>query len=304
MSLLFAATKYGCRVIADAGTDELELENHPVYALAADADGVLAIVDEREVWRRNQGAQWSRFAVAPAPLESLTIADGAVYCGAMEGADLYRITPAGNVERVESFDEVPGREEWHAGGPPLSVRSLTSTADGGALMAAVHVGGIARSSDRGSSWAATIPIEFDVHEVCAHAALPVVAAATAVGLCVSHDNGENWRLIADGLDPAYALAVAVLEHEVVFSVQDGPFPERSQLWRWNIAIDETRPEQVREGLPRFLEGKVDTAHLAARNGRAALIDGGGNLWAARDGSRDWRHVADDLQHAYGALLVD
>ena len=29
----------------------------------------------------------------------------------------------------------PGRDEWHAVGPPLNVRSMTSTADGGALLA-------------------------------------------------------------------------------------------------------------------------------------------------------------------------
>ena len=305
MPLVLAATKYGCRVFDGSAEADVELENRPIAALAPEPDGTcVAVVEGRELWRRSADGTWSRVATAPANLESVLVADHTIYCGALEGAELFRCVDAAAPERLEGFDNVPGRDEWHAGGPPLSVRSLTATADGHALMAAVHVGGIARSTDRGQTWTPTIPIEFDVHEVRAHRSLPVVAAAAAVGLCVSHDDGENWKVLADGLDPAYSLAVALLEDEVLFSVQDGPFPDRSQIWRWNIAIDENRLEQVRDGLPRFLEGKVDSAHLAAHDGRTALIDGGGNLWLSSNGSRDWQRIADDLQHAYGVVLLD
>ena len=33
------------------------------------------------------------------------------------------------------------------------------------VLAAVHVGGIPRSTDGGETWAPTVPIEYDVHEV-------------------------------------------------------------------------------------------------------------------------------------------
>jgi hypothetical protein len=74
-------------------------------------------------------------------------------------------SPSNEVEHLTGFDHVPGRSEWIAHGPPLHVRSVTATANGGAILAAVHVGGIPRSTDGGVNWAPTIPIEFDVHEV-------------------------------------------------------------------------------------------------------------------------------------------
>ena len=87
---------------------------------------------------------------------------------------------------LPGFDAVPGRDAWHPVGSPLEVRSLTATADGAALLANVHVGGIVRSDDGGRSWQPTIDVDADVHEVRAHPSNgEVVMAAAAVGLCVS-----------------------------------------------------------------------------------------------------------------------
>ena len=65
-----------------------------------------------------------------------------------------------------------------------------------------------------------------------------------------------------------SLALAVLETEVLFSVQDGPFAKQSQIWRWPVNGGALQP--VRQGLPERLEGKVDTAQIASGGGRAAL----------------------------------
>ena len=158
-----------------------------------------------------------------------------------------------------------------------------------------------RSTDGGKTWAPTIPIEFDVHEVRAHSSSPFVAAAAAVGLCVSIDDGRNWTVIADGLEVTNSLAVAVLPDEVLFSIQDGPFADQSQIWRWGI--NGHRLEQVRQGLPRRLKGKVDTGHLAANGRQAAVVDGGGDLWLSSVGSTGWVRVATGLQYAFGVLIL-
>ena len=93
-----------------------------------------------------------------------------------EDARVLRVEPGGRLEELRSFDTVAGRETWYAGaavidgqlmGPPLGVRSMTATADG-ALLVNVHVGGIPRSTDGGATWAPTIAVESDVHEVRAH----------------------------------------------------------------------------------------------------------------------------------------
>ena len=144
-----------------------------------------------------------------------------------------------------------------------------------------------------------------MHEVCAHATLPLVAAATALGLAISRDAGASWSLLdpgANGAEVSDSLAVAVLEEQVLFSVQDGPFAARSQLWRWQIGTDHVEP--VRAGLPAWLEGKLDTAHVATdRGGRTALVDGGGTLWLSETGSRGWRVLARNLGPVSAVLLT-
>jgi len=129
----------------------------------------------------------------------------------------------------------------------------------------------------------------------------IAAAATAVGLCVSQDGGRNWHVLSDGLELTDSLAVAVLHEEVLFSIQDGPFAKRSQVWRWRIGGQ--RVEQVRDGLPQWLEGKVDTAKIAAGGGRAAVVDQCGNLWLSREGSLGWERIASDLPDVFGLLIL-
>ena len=179
---------------------------------------------------------------------------------------------------------------------------MAATRDEQTLLAAVHVGGMPRSQDGGKTWTPTIPVMFDVHEVCAHPSRPnLVAAAAAVGLCLSKDGGEHWRVMADGLEITNSLAVAALETAILFSIQDGPFAERSQIWRWNL--DSELLEQVRDGLPDWLEGKVDTAHIATSEGRAAICDRGGNLWVSTTQTYGWKRIADGVEDASGILIL-
>lgn len=108
-------------------------------------------------------------------------------------------------------------------------------------------------------------------------------------------------VVADGLPVAYSLAVAIFDSEVLFSIQDGPFAKRSQVWRWRITDEKL--EQVRDGLPEWLEGKVDTNQIAAGHGRAAIADCGGNLWLSESGSSGWKHIAADLPYASGLAIL-
>jgi hypothetical protein len=262
----------------------------------------VAVIDGKEIWRRAVSGAWSRVATVSMCLQSITSVDGSIFGGGMEEAEVVRIPKGGPTERLRGLDNVQGRSEWFASGAPLGVRALTATADGSAVLAAVHVGGIPLSLDGGETWTPTIPIAFDVHEVRAHLSLSaIVAAATAVGLCVSQDGGRNWNVFSDGLEPTHSLAVAVLHEEVLFSIQDGPFAKRSQVWRWRIGGK--RVEQVRDGLPQWLDGKVDTAKIAAGCGRAAIVDQCGNLWWSKEGSSGWERLARDLPDVFGLLIL-
>jgi hypothetical protein len=259
------------------------------------------VVDEKQIWRRGASGTWSQVTTSNISLQSIVSVHGTIFGGSNAEAAMVRVSAGGTAERLAGFDNVPERSKWFAGGPPLGVRSLAATSDGAAILAAVHVGGIPRSSDGGETWTPTAPIMFDVHEVRAHPSTSnVVAAAAAVGLCASLDGGRNWNVLSEGLEMTNSLAVAVLDDEALFSIQDGPFAKRSQVWRWRIGSE--RVEQVRDGLPEWLDGKVDTAHIAAGGGRAAIVDGGGNLWLSRTGSSGWERVAAGLPYCYGLLI--
>jgi hypothetical protein len=303
MAVVLIATGAGCRVFGENGETALELPGRSVSFLTREPDGsCLAIVNENEIWRRDIGAAWSFVARTPIPLQSLTSAAATVFAGGLNEATMWRVSGAGAIEHLKGFDETPGRDKWFAGGPRLGVRSLAVSTDAGAILAAVHVGGIPRSADGGTSWGPTIPVMFDVHEVSVHPSRPgFVAAACAVGLCLSHDGGATWKLLADGLDLTNSLAVAALEGEVLFSIQDGPFASQSQIWRWPNGAE--RVEPVREGLPEWLDGKVDTGHIATGSGRAAVVDAGGNLWLSTAGSTGWQRVAEELGYVFAIAVI-
>lgn len=303
MTKVLVATHSGFRAFTDTGECEREFAGRQINAVSVEAGGsCLAVIDEQEIWRRDSGGVWSKVATAKIGLQSITSVGGVIFGGGTDEAATVRITPAGEVERLKGFDHVRGRNEWFAGGPPLGVRALTGTADGTTILAAVHVGGIPRSTDGGKTWAPTIPIAFDVHEVRAHlSSANLVAAATAVGLCVSEDGGQNWKVISESLEVKNSLALAVLPDEVLFGTSDGPFAKRSQVWRWRIGSEGL--EQVCDGLPRWLDGKIDTAWIAAGDGRAAILDGGGNLWLSKAGSSGWKCIAANLPYAFGLLIL-
>jgi hypothetical protein len=113
--------------------------------------------------------------------------------------------------------------------------------------------------------------------------------------------GQTWEVVSEGLEVKYSLAVAVLHDEVPFSISDGPFAKQSQIWRWRI--DGEGVGQVRDGLPEWLDGKVDTAQIAAGSERVAIVDGGGHLWLSETGSKGWKCVSTDIPYPLGLLVV-
>lgn len=304
MTTVLVAGSSGCRLFSEVGERATELAGRQFSALSSDIEGTcLAVIDGHEIWRRGVDGTWAMAAKAELCLQSIASANGIIFGGGRDDAAIVRIPAVGEGERLVGFDVCSGRNEWFANGPPLGVRSLTATCDGAAIIAAVHVGGLPYSLDKGTTWSPTVPVMFDVHEVRSHPAYPsIVAAAAAVGLCVSHDSGRTWAVISEGLDLKNSLAVAVLQDEVLFAISDGPFARQSQIWRWPIGSE--RVEHVRDGLPEWLAGKVDTAQMAAGGERAAIVDGGGNLWLSGAGSRGWKCIASDIPYPFGLVVLN
>ena len=225
---------------------------------------------------------------------------------------MLRLSPAGGMlDPLEGFDRVAGRETWFAGsaivngqrvGPPLGIRSVAANANGSALFANVHVGGIPRSLDGGRTWEPTIDIHSDVHEVRGHPAdADIVAAASAVGLCMSRDAGATWSIEHAGLHAPHCSAVAFLGDDILVSAAKDPFAAEGRVYRRSIRRD-GELVAVEDGLPAWTEGKVDTGCIASNGSMIAVADRGGNLYLSAEFGRGWSRIDSGLPAPSGVLI--
>lgn len=252
------------------------------------ASGDWVVLDGRQLRRRsapNGGAV--RIDGEPAVTCVAGVGHGHGALAGTAEAHLYHV--AGRVDRVESFEAAAGRDEWYTpwGGPP-DVRSIDVGPDGTVLVN-VHVGGIVRSTDRATTWAPTIDIHTDVHQVRSLKGGKALAAC-AYGLATSDDDGVTWAVSDDGLHATYARAVAVAGDMVLLSVSAGPGGGRAAVYRRPLAG--TGPlERCTAGLPDDLGGNVDTFWLAGgADGAAAVATSAGEVFASRDEGATWAQV--------------
>jgi len=185
VATLLVATAGGLHEVAEGG--RVHLEGRDVTAVHGLG---WAVLDGTEVVHCEHG-RWAPYGVLPEGTRAtcLAVAAHEVYLGA-EGAGLLRRDDEGFTE-VPAFRRVPGRQSWYTpwGGPP-DTRSL-GVADDGTLLVNVHVGGILRSEDGGQTWAPTIDLHVDVHQVAAVPGSSTVVAATGTGFATSRDGGAD-----------------------------------------------------------------------------------------------------------------
>ena len=215
-----------------------------------------------------------------------------------DGAHLFRLG-ATDLERVESFETMAGRDEWYTpwGGAP-EVRSVACTADN-TLFANVHVGGIARSDDSGRTWVPTIDIAADVHQVrSVWGRQDLVVAAAAVGLCVSLDGGLTWRVHCDGLELTYCRAVAVPDAAILVAASEGPRGRRSAVFRTSIHADAPF-ERVTE----WLDAPVDSYALDGLGDDAVFGTGAGEVWQSTDSGSTWSRTHRNLASVTSVSLL-
>src|SRR5947199_198308 len=175
-----------------------------------------------------------------------------------EQAHLLRLTDS-ELARVDSFETVAGREAWYTPwGDPADVRSIAVAADG-TIHVNVHVGGVARSRDGGASWAPTVDVEADVHQVLAHPSrAEVVLVAAAEGLGVSRDGGDSWQFATAGLHAHYLRAVTVAGDQALVSASTGFHGRRSAIYRKRLEGG-THFERCAAGLPNWFHDNVNTS---------------------------------------------
>jgi hypothetical protein len=277
------------------------LRDREVTALSAGGDEVWAIVDRRSLIRRDPTAAWDDVAES----EQLEIT-----CLARSREHLLVGTEEAHVLELEgrrlvlrdSFERVEGREKWYTpwGGPP-EVRSMAVDL-AARIHVNVHVGGIPLSTDDGETWAPTIDIDADVHQVIGHPSEPdVVLAAAAVGLVVSADGGTSWRIEAAGLHSTYARAVAVVGDAILLTVSDGPRGGRSAVYRATFGPT-MKLEKCAQGLPEWFDGNVDSGWLVGSGSEATFATSDGRVFQSDDAGEGWREVAAGLPSVRGLAI--
>jgi hypothetical protein len=263
---------------------------------------VLAIVGGHSLCRRSSDGEWTTIAKSELDLSCCVPIGDVVFVGT-DDAHILRVDPDGALQCLTGFDSVTGRDKWYAGsavvdgkrvGPPLGIRSMAATCDGGVLLANVHVGGIPRSTDSGLTWRPTIDIDSDVHQVCAHPTRPdIVIAAAAVGLWMSRDAGATWTIEQRGLHAHHCSAVAFGRNDIFVSASTDPFAAQGAVYR--RAIDGKGPLQpLGGGMPKWINGKADTDCIATRDAMAAVIDRSGCLYVSHDDGATWSSPFDPL----------
>jgi hypothetical protein len=312
LKVLAATWGDGLFVVAGERRDH-ELAGESVRGLAHDGrGGALAIVGGHSLRRRSPAGEWGTLAEDDAELACVVAFGEDVLVGTDHGARLLRATGGGGLEPLAGFDAVPGRERWYAGtavidgrvvGPPLGVRSLSAAPRGGTVLAAVHVGGIPRSTDGGASWLPTLDIDSDVHEVCVHPTRPDrAAAATALGLGISRDGGATWSIETQGLHALYCSAVAFVGDDVLVAAADDHFAGEGALYRRSLDGGAALAP-VALGPSARTAGIVDTACIAVNGADLAVADKVGHLYVSSDGGRTWSTCGDMAAGTSALLLV-
>ena len=305
MTRLLVGTGKGLYEVAGGGSqprpDSGALADRDVVALAGDRGTLWAVADGEVVLARRESGPWSEVAgTSSFDLTCLLPIPSGLLAGAEE-ARLLRLEED-SLRPLQSFERVEGRERWHTpwGGPP-AVRSLTQDR-AGRLHVNVHVGGIPRSLDGGGTWAPTIDLDADVHQVLAHPDRDdLVVAATAFGLAVTEDGGDTWRFERAALHAAYCRAVAICDGLVLVSVSTGPSGRRAALYR--APLDDTsRLERCTVGLPDWFDSNIDTGCLVAAGPVAAFGTAAGSVHLSQDAGASWEQVAADLPPVRSMLL--
>ena len=297
-------------VTGDGRTQELAKQR--VRGLAPDGrGGALAIVGRDALRRRAPSGEWATVATSEFELSCCVAVGDAIYVGT-EDARMLRLSHGGGVlDPIDGFDNIAGRDDWFAGsaivngqrvGPPLGIRSVAANSNGSVVFANVHVGGIPRSTDGGRTWQPTIDINSDVHEVRAHHADPdIVVAASAIGLCISRDAGATWTIERDGLHASYCSAVAFSGDDILVSASTDHFADQGRIYRRPIRPDGDTVA-VEDGLPRWLNGIVDTSCIATNGSTIAVVDKAGTLYLSTEFGLAWSRSSRELPTPSSVLI--
>jgi photosystem II stability/assembly factor-like uncharacterized protein len=282
------------------------LEGEPVTALAAtNARGpLLAAVRHKELYQSHDGGRdWSTDLDGVSAKCLAFGSDGSVYLGTDPAAIYCKRSGETGFRELGTVRALPSFPMWTFPTPPHigNIHDLACPAsDPATVYAAVEVGGVIVSRDRGETWTESKEgLHLDVHSV---ACVPgdrgdVLYAATGQGFFRSQDAGESWESACAGLASVYLVPLAVhpREQQVLFTAAT---QGRPRYWReraTGAACTIYRSENggstwtgIMRGLPETLPGAVevlatdpsdvDTVYAGTIDGMILVSPSRGESW--------------------------
>jgi Photosynthesis system II assembly factor YCF48/BNR/Asp-box repeat len=301
---LFASTGDGiARLDESNGAWKVALSLHGSGAqcLAVDprdSDVVYAGLREGGLRRTSDGGRkWADCDLPAQAVFSVAVSgvDGAIYVGT-EPSALFHSDDGGETWReLSALLELPSQPTWSFPPRPWTshVRWIApSPQDADLLLVGIELGGLMRSTNRGTSWQDHRPgAQRDVHSLAWHPLAEGRAyEAGGGGAAWSDDGGETWQAADAGRDRHYTWAVAVEPDDPnawYVSASTGPFAAHGR------GNPEARIYGWRDGEWRALGGGLPEPlpampyALLATDGRlfAGLADG--QLWESTDRGESW-----------------
>jgi hypothetical protein len=287
---IFVGTQEGLFRVQDGKPERLA--EGRFTALAREGAQWWAVLEGHELQRSSDGVRWSLAGkLEGLRLKTLLPTAAGVLVGT-SGAHL-SVFQEGSFSPLSAFDTAPGREGWYnpASSRP-DVRSL-SQSPSGALFVNDHVGGILRSEDAGRTWAPTLVVDADVHQVLFDTGSKRLLAAAARGFGASDDQGRHWEFETRGLHASYLRAVAVAGDTVLVSASTGPFTRNAAVYRKPVR-GHAPFERCEQGLPRSFPANIDAHHLAASGSAVAFGTSSGHLYLSLDEGVRWSLMTEEL----------
>lgn len=293
--MLVVGTGDGIRVFERSGKSwragPAGLEGNVVSQIALDParPGHLLAASRRGVYESDDGAASWRLALADVDARAVVLdADGTAYVGTYP-AGVRRRAPGGEFEILGGLSELPTYGTWSFPGAPHLplVRDIAlSPRRTGTVYAAVEVGGVMGSEDRGDSWAELREgLQPDVHSVaCVDGGSDRLYAATGVGFYRSSDAGASWESACDGLDDLYSVPLAVHPGEpgTLFTAAAR---SRPRTWRTREQGADAKIYRSTDGADTWqpvMDGLGDTLVAAVD---ALAVDGEGTVYAGLSDGR-------------------
>ena len=283
-----------------------------VYA-GTQGSGVLRSSDGGKTWQAAGLASHVIKSIAVSPCEPDTI-----YAGTRPALIFVSRDKGGHWEELSTFRRIFSRRFWFSPAEPPFIGYVQGIAlsptDPNVIVAGIEAGAVVRSADRGKTWQDHRKGALrDCHSIRFHATngdWVYEGGGTGAGAAFSHDAGNTWTQIREGLDRHYGWTVAAdpAHPDVIYaSVSPSPIKAHSgdnaqaHIFR---SMGGSPWEKLNGGLPQPL-CHMPYALLTDPAAKGHLYAGlsSGDVWHTADYGDHWQQLPVNLGSIWTAMIM-